>query len=101
MVCATDGGATLHGIVSRGSGELGCAGAASVFVDVFEFVDQILQHLNMHRDNPCPLQRGYMNGWCDQVLNNPGNCFDGGDCCLKEHIKSDFSVNSKYFLLET
>ena len=47
LVCATDGGATLHGIVSRGSGELGCAGAASVFVDVFEFVDQILQHLSV------------------------------------------------------
>ena len=90
LVCATDGGATIHGIVSRGS-IMGCGQPEwpGIYVDVYQFIDQIEFYLEKNFDNPCPTDVvSYKDGSCDMDLNEPENCFDGGDCCL-EYVESD------------
>ena len=82
LVCATDGGATIHGIVSRGGNSCADPEEHGIYVDVFQFIDQIELYLDKNMDNPCPTNVvAYRDGSCDMDLNNPDNCFDGGDCC--------------------
>ena len=86
LVCGTDGGATIHGIVSGGLLK-SCLNVEnlSVFTDVFYFIDEIKQIIDQHQDSPCPTNDiNYQDGYCDSRLNNAKHCFDGGDCCGME-----------------
>ena len=98
LVCSTEGGATLHGIVSRGQ-ECQLNGERyGVYVNVFYFKSDIEFQITRGNDHTCPLnQIGYHDGRCDSKLNNAENCFDGGDCCGTDSHIGDCLEECKYY----
>ena len=85
LVCSTNGGVALHGIVPAANTICVINGhdiRYSVYTDVFPFKEAIEDQINRGNDHTCPFNRiGFQDGQCNSRLNNAENCFDGGDCC--------------------
>ena len=81
LVCETDGGATLHGIVSANFDKY-CKGKKreGIYTDVFYFKNQIEAIMYRENEHTCPINLvNFGDRQCNSELNNKENCFDGGD----------------------
>ena len=84
LVCPTDGGATLQGLV-HGGRNLWPLFSVSHYTDILPFVSEIEDVISRGNDHTCPINDlSYKDKKCDIHLNNQSNCFDGGDCCALE-----------------
>ena len=98
LVCSTEGGATLHGLVSWGPLCHLDKERYGKYVNIFYFKEAIEYHITREYDHTCPLNRiGYQDGQCDSRLNNAENCFDGGDCCGTDSQIGDCIEECEYY----